>query len=497
MATTEYIGARYVPKFFTNPTTGSTEWVDTVTYEPLTIATYNGYSYTSKRFVPVGIAITNTAYWALTGNFNGQVAVYVEQVAALADEVADLSDDVAAVPDQIAAAITQALTDYATKQYVDDAIAAIDIPTGLPADDRYLPGLAGKYVVAFGDSLIRGMDLPYADAWPAKITAAYGGGETRTLVSNKGFNGMSLATYSGSSNTAFDKLDQLFNDIDSTLAERGESVPYAIVLQGGANDFNHDVPIGGRGITNTDRSTFWGAMNELRRLIYTKYPKVRLMFMTTPNRKNARNNLGLTENDYGTAMLDFCRYNQIPCYDTQSDLGINITNPDGTFDWAVLSSNPTHYSAAAYDWMAPKIANWIINGSYSSAQANYISTVVNLSAPSGSSYRINQYREIRFPGGYKIISFRVDNLTVNPATQAGGMYYSDQIVIDLPNDTVIGNTPQVQVTATAFNETVTNFFAMEGVPNTDSDHHWIKGRIFSPSTGNRGVQLYITIFCNS
>ena len=77
MATTQYIGARYVP-LFAEPI----EWDNTKQYEPLTIVTANGNSYTSRQFVPTGIEITNTAFWALTGNFNAQVEQYRKEVTA-------------------------------------------------------------------------------------------------------------------------------------------------------------------------------------------------------------------------------------------------------------------------------------------------------------------------------------------------------------------------------------------------------------------------------
>lgn len=67
MATNRYIGARYVPLF-----TG--DWDNTKTYEPLSIVTYQGDSYTSRAYVPAGVAITNTTYWVKTANFNQQVA---------------------------------------------------------------------------------------------------------------------------------------------------------------------------------------------------------------------------------------------------------------------------------------------------------------------------------------------------------------------------------------------------------------------------------------
>lgn len=67
----QYIGARYVP-LFADPA----EWDNTRTYEPLTIVIHNGNSYTSRQYVPTGIDINNTDFWALTGNYNAQIEAY-------------------------------------------------------------------------------------------------------------------------------------------------------------------------------------------------------------------------------------------------------------------------------------------------------------------------------------------------------------------------------------------------------------------------------------
>lgn len=78
----EYIGARYVP-VFSNPI----EWSNTREYEPLTIVTYQGNSYTSMQYVPTGIDIDNTAFWALTGNYNAQIEQYRQEVKAFDDRI--------------------------------------------------------------------------------------------------------------------------------------------------------------------------------------------------------------------------------------------------------------------------------------------------------------------------------------------------------------------------------------------------------------------------
>ena len=81
MATTQYIGARYVP-LFADPY----EWNDTREYEPLTVVYSNGNSYTSKQYVPTGTPLTDENYWAITGNYNAQVEQYRKETKVISDK---------------------------------------------------------------------------------------------------------------------------------------------------------------------------------------------------------------------------------------------------------------------------------------------------------------------------------------------------------------------------------------------------------------------------
>lgn len=80
MANNVYIGMRYVP-IFDGP------WVNTKSYEPLVIVEYGNNTYTSKKPVPVGTLPTDSTYWALTGNYNGQISALNTRVDALETEV--------------------------------------------------------------------------------------------------------------------------------------------------------------------------------------------------------------------------------------------------------------------------------------------------------------------------------------------------------------------------------------------------------------------------
>lgn len=83
----QYIGARYVPIL-------GGAWDINKSYEALTIVQANNNSYTSKKPVPPGINITNTEYWVVTGNFNGQVEEYRQEVEEYRQEVVELNSGI-------------------------------------------------------------------------------------------------------------------------------------------------------------------------------------------------------------------------------------------------------------------------------------------------------------------------------------------------------------------------------------------------------------------
>ena len=81
-----YVGARYVPLY-------DGIWDNTKAYEPLTVVTYVGNSYTSKKYVPVGVSIDNTEYWVMSGEYNQQMANINAELQAQASDIRDLQDD--------------------------------------------------------------------------------------------------------------------------------------------------------------------------------------------------------------------------------------------------------------------------------------------------------------------------------------------------------------------------------------------------------------------
>lgn len=88
MTVREYIGARYVPLYIG-------EWDNTKAYEPLSIVSYQGNSYTSRQAVPIGIDIENESFWVLSAAYNAQVEQYRQEVQAFDGRITQNSEDIA------------------------------------------------------------------------------------------------------------------------------------------------------------------------------------------------------------------------------------------------------------------------------------------------------------------------------------------------------------------------------------------------------------------
>lgn len=112
MATTQYIGARYVP-IIGRRGESSAVWDNSAPYEPLTVVTYQGNSYVSRQAVPAGIAITNTDYWIAIANYNAQLEQYRQETAQVANSLGALAS---ALPD----------TDFNASNTVSDVINSVE-----------------------------------------------------------------------------------------------------------------------------------------------------------------------------------------------------------------------------------------------------------------------------------------------------------------------------------------------------------------------------------
>lgn len=140
MANNVYIGSRYVPVF-------DGDWDSTKTYESLTIVNYNGGSYTSKRTVPAGTLPTNTSYWVLTGNYNGQIAALQQDIADINSDIDDLDTKIDHVNDEIYIVIGDSWSNFYTgnDRYISVIAKAISNGHTYYEDAKGGAGFIGNY----------------------------------------------------------------------------------------------------------------------------------------------------------------------------------------------------------------------------------------------------------------------------------------------------------------------------------------------------------------
>lgn len=197
-----YVGARYVPIF-------DGAWSANKKYEPLVIVTQGGNSYTSKTYVPAGVPVTNTNYWALTGEFNAQVEELLQQYIGLSQKYDTLVTEIGSA---------NATINALNKTYL----------------------MYGKRVVLYGDSI--GKYGGFAQALGEYIVSTGG------IFSNQSVSGTA-------SNNVLETMQSL------------TSFPYDIcILQVGVNDCQRGYPWGNYWGAHGTENTYY---NNMVRIIST------------------------------------------------------------------------------------------------------------------------------------------------------------------------------------------------------------------------------------
>lgn len=220
-----YIGNRYVP-IFANPV----EWDNLREFEPLTIVTYQGTAYTSKKTVPVGTPLSNNEYWVVTGNYNAQVEQYRQDVESYRQDTVQLENEVNAL-DKV----------------------------------NYL---GGKKILIIGDS-ISDEDL-YPRNWVSKFRVMV---NDNTTITNLSLSGKTLAKIGGETNNLPTTLSSVSGEYD------------IIVLYLGVNDWMRQVPLGT--FISGDNTTICGSLKYFNEWKTQNYPNAKVVCITPLKSKKA------------------------------------------------------------------------------------------------------------------------------------------------------------------------------------------------------------------
>lgn len=160
MANLQYIGARYVPKFFENPDDQSNAWKAGVDYEALTIVTYNNDSYTSKITVPdsIGDPASNPQYWACTTKYTAALVALQTTVGDHEDRIDDLEakSDFYVTPEMYGAIADGVHNDYdAIQSAIDSGYNVMFAPKSYYIGSNTIKiETLGTYICATGSTII-------------------------------------------------------------------------------------------------------------------------------------------------------------------------------------------------------------------------------------------------------------------------------------------------------------------------------------------------------
>lgn len=301
MALRQYVGARYVPKF--SDVNGGV-WDNSYTYEPLTIVKHGNDYYTSNKEVPTGVAITNTEYWVLTGNYNGAISELHDEIGVISSSILSIGGQVEDISGQIETIDGQ----------IDDLEDAIEAITPM-VEKEDLVLLTDSYGTVDDNFLTYLDDLGINDLYEhiaTKATAGHGG------------------FYTG----------QWSTDIASISVTDATKVS-TILLVGGTNDAKQNMSSASTTIA-TNIATFINAAKtrfaNLKQIIYLYMPHVNI-----PN--------------YTGVDLALCYRTTSQAF-TDPDINMVFVNAIGVFNpWTEVTSDKMHPTAEG----SVKIANAVIS----------------------------------------------------------------------------------------------------------------------------------------
>ena len=337
-----YVGARYVP-IFSDVNNGV--WDDNTAYEPLTIVSYLGNSYTSKTFVPIGVNPENSEYWALTGNYNAQIAEINSKLNSVNTDIMEIEGDVSSAQADITRLDREvAQLDTELENLSNSTTQSVSTLTQDVLFNRaLLPQLKSKKYVLFGDSLCEGYPQTPARGWGhyfqhATTCDGYIVGNGGMGFTNKG------TTAPWNNMNAIEALEWLKTNIAPDVRKNYKG----FVIGLGINDLNSDL-----GATTRNANT-------LITNIHAVFPNATIYYwfdasghlMNLPRQNSSHtieelmpllNNVFFTRGCVLLENLSYCMYG-VPQY------------------YVNTSTDRTHLTAAGYQYLGTMVANAVQGG---------------------------------------------------------------------------------------------------------------------------------------
>lgn len=199
--------------------------------------------------------------------------------------------------------------------------------------DHYNP-LYGGFLCTIGDSLTAAYYKSEAESWTALIAKW-----NNMQYENKGVSGMPLAR-----NTSY--TERCMCDVVDGLS--ATKFYTHIMVMGGANDYNAHTVIGEN--TDTEVTTFKGAVNHIIATLTQKFPNAHIVFGTTYRRNQA-----YADKPYADAMMEVCKLHSIPCLNNYENSGVQFFDENWMAVYGATNAlGNNHLNAAGDLFVAPR-----------------------------------------------------------------------------------------------------------------------------------------------
>ena len=203
--------------------------------------------------------------------------------------------------------------------------------------------LEGKKLLLLGDSYAAHHGLSLEEGWPWQVANDFGMTLYDYAVSGSSFGGGTQGR-----NPMADRYTQVA-DMDYDL----------IILQGGSNDWSHEVPIGER--DSRDTNTMLGAMNVMLDYFEATWPDATIICFTPWVSTGVPNDLGLETTAYTEAMLELCEDRGILCYDATNTAqnGIYMNYESFRAKYCLSATDRWHLNATGQKLFASAFSKWL------------------------------------------------------------------------------------------------------------------------------------------
>ena len=202
----------------------------------------------------------------------------------------------------------------------------------------YYQLLEGKTISVIGDSYMAGSSIKDTnDLWNAMLAAKY-----NMTFNNYGINGSTISNYVDTNNPMVDRYEQM-----------EDNNPDIIIVQGGRNDYNQNVPMGEDG--SLDSKTMKGATKYLITKLQEKYPNALIIGLTVWEVGGEKNDAGYYCSDYGRALMKVCEDLGVPCINAMDSdaMGVYMTSSNFRGRFCIKAGDISHLNEKGMKLVLP------------------------------------------------------------------------------------------------------------------------------------------------